>query len=168
MDSRIVWWPTLLHRAGDRPVLRFVAEGVRPSRHREVRRSVWTAAARLVPAAADLAGTFPDASGPNCFGTVLAAAGVPDVATEWIFPPRFEAWLAEHTEPVRDARPGVVLVWRNAEGSAEHAAVTIGEGYALSKPSQAWCSPRLVWTVPETITASRYPGVRLHRYLISA
>lgn len=56
--------------------------------------------------------------------------------------------------------PGVVLVWRGAEGVAAHAAVTVGDGYALSKPSQAWCSPCLVWTVRETITAVRYRDSR--------
>jgi hypothetical protein len=167
-DTRIVWWPSVLAAVGDRPVLDYVDEGVRPSRHREVRRSTWTATARLLPAAADLAGTYPPGSGPNCFGTVLAAAGVPGAASERVGREPFEEWLAERTTPIRgtdqDHELGVVLVWRNAEGRVDHGAVTIGDGYALSKPSQAWCSPRAVWTVPETIMAARYPGIRLSRY----
>jgi hypothetical protein len=56
----------------------------------------------------------------------------------------------------------------NREGMAEHAAVTIGGGYVLNKPSQAWFSPRVVWTVQETIAASRYRGVTLSRYFMAA
>ena len=64
--------------------------------------------------------------------------------------------------------PGVVLVWPDHAGLAEHAAITLGEGYILNKPSQGWFSPHLVWTVDETIAASRYQGVVLHRYLMTA
>ncbi|WP_152365640.1 hypothetical protein [Microlunatus speluncae] len=171
-DTRIVWWPTVLARVGDRPVLDYVDEGVRPSRHREIRSSAWTAAARLLPAAPDLAGTYPAGSGPNCFGTVLAAAGVPGAATKRVLQEPLEQWLVNRTTPIHrrdhDHHPGVVLVWRNSAGTAEHAAVTIGDGYALSKPSQAWCSPRAVWTVPETIMAARYRGLRLHRYQLDS
>lgn len=63
-----------------------------------------------------------------------------------------------------DQLPGIVLVWRTHQGWAEHTAVTIGDGYVISKPSQGWYSPHLVWTVPETIAASRYRGVILHRH----
>lgn len=171
-DTRIVWWPSLLARVGDRPVIDYVDEGVRPSRHREIRSSLWRAAARLLPAAADLAGSYAAGSGPNCFGTVLAAAGVPGAATKRVLQEPLEQWLVDRATPIRgrdrDHLPGIVLVWRNSAGVAEHAAVTIGDGYALSKPSQAWCSPRVVWTVPETIMAARFRGVRLHRYQLRA
>ena len=84
----------------------------------------------------------------------------------------FEQWLADNAAPIRattrDHLPGVVLVWRDVDGLAAHAAVTIGDGYALSKPSQAWCSPRLVWTVRETISAVRDRGITLSRYLLVA
>jgi len=119
-----------------------------------------------------VAGTFASASAPNCFGTVMAAAGVAGAESEWMTHEPFEKWLSEHAALIqstaRDHTPGVVLVWRGAEGLAAHAAVTVGDGYALSKPSQAWCSPRLVWTVRETITAARYRGLTLRRYLVSA
>lgn len=170
-DSRIVWWPSLVQRAGNEPVLTYVEDGVRPSRHREVNSSTWSAAERLLPGAAALAGTFPSASGPNCFGTVMAAAGVPGAESQWMVQEPFESWLAECAAPVRggtsrDHLPGVLLVWRDAEGLAAHAAVTIGNGYCFSKPSQAWCSPRLVWTVGETIAVNRYKGQTLNRYML--
>lgn len=169
-DSRIVWWPSLLHRVGDEPLLTYVEESVRPSRHREVDPTVWSAARHPLPGAADLTGTFAPASGPNCFGTVMAAAGVPGAESEWMVQGPFENWLAEHTVPIQgtatDHAPGVVLVWRAADGLAAHAAVTVGNGFALSKPSQAWCSPRLVWTVRETVRGTRYPGLTLSRHLI--
>jgi cell wall-associated NlpC family hydrolase len=102
----------------------------------------------------------------------MAAAGVEGAESEWVAREPFEAWLARHASRVHgtqlDHRPGVLRVWRNREGLAEHAAVTIGDGYVLSKPSQGWFSPRVVWTVRETIAASRYRGVTLSRYLMAA
>lgn len=169
-DSRIVWWPSLLRRVGDRPLLSYVENGLPPSRHREVTSAIWARAGQLLPGAADLAGKFPTASGPNCLSTVLAAAGVQAAESDWGQREPFEEWLAGHSVPVqgtkRDHRPGVVLVWRNREGLAEHAAVTIGDGYVLNKPSQGWFSPYAVWTVQETIAASRYRGVTLSRYFM--
>lgn len=171
-DSRVVWWPSLVRVVGDGPVFSYVEEGVRPSRHREVSPAVWSASRRVLPDAVDLAGTFAPASGPNCFGTVMAAAGVPGADSQWMLQEPFEQWLADNAMPIRattrDHLPGVVLVWRDADGLAAHAAVTIGDGYALSKPSQAWCSPRLVWTVRETISAARDRGITLRRHLLSA
>ena len=170
-DSRIVWWPSLLHKVGDEPLIFHVEEGVAPSRHREVTDATWAAARRVLPGAARLAGTFPDASGPNCFGTVMAAAGVEGAETRWMVQEPFETWLAQRSTPMegtaQDHLPGVVLVWRDTTNLAVHAAVTVGGQYCLSKPSQAWCSPRLVWTVRETIDANRRRGQTLSRYLIN-
>jgi len=171
-DSRVVWWPSLVGVVGDGPVLRYVEARVRPSRHREVSPSVWSASRRVLPDAVDLAGTFAPASGPNCFGTVMAAAGVPGADSEWMLQEPFERWLAANAVPIRatkrDHLPGVVLVWRDVDGLAAHAAVTVGGGYALSKPSQAWCSPRLVWAVRETVSAARGRGITVSRHLLGA
>lgn len=171
IGTRVVWWPSVLHSVGDQPVLDYVDEGVRPSRHREVTNATWRRTESLLPNAADLAGTFPTGSGPNCFGTVMAAAGVASAESEWMFQEPFEKWLAESARPIRgtdhDQNPGVIFVWRNADGLATHAAVTLGDGYALSKPSQSWCSPRLIWTVRETIMAARQPGSIICRYLLT-
>jgi cell wall-associated NlpC family hydrolase len=105
------------------------------------------------------------------FGNVMAAAGVEGAESEWVAREPFEEWLAGHASRVqgtkRDHCPGVVLVWCNRDGLAEHAAVTIGDGYVLNKPSQGWFSPRIVWTVPEIIAASRYRGTTLSRYLMA-
>ena len=161
-------WPSELRDRGDAPVIAFVQEGLRPSRHSEITPAVWARSAPLLPEARRLAGSFPSGSGPNCFGTVMAAAGVSGAEHEWMLQEPFERWLAAHCEPLtgpqRDSEPGVVLVWRNADGLASHAAVTIGAGHALSKPSQSWHSPRIVWTVRETIAAARQPGTRLSRH----
>lgn len=170
--QRFPWWPSVLAKAGDGPVIEYVEEGVRPSRHREVPAAVWRAARSVVPGAEALAGTFPDGSGPNCFGTVMAGAGVPGAESEWMVREPFEEWLARRTVPIRgtayDDSPGVVLVWRDAERLVVHAAVTIGGGWAFSKPSQAWCSPRVVWTVRDTIKVNRHPRETLGRYRITS
>lgn len=167
-ELRPVTWPSTPAAERRRRLVRYVEHGVRPSRHAEVAAESWSRCAGALPGARCLAGTFPEGSGPNCFGTVMAAAGVTGAEHEWMHQPPFEAWLADVCRPVRgtdhDDEPGVVLVWRDATGLAQHAAVTLGDGWALSKPSQAWCSPRAVWSVREGILAARYPGLRLERH----
>lgn len=125
--------------------------------------SVWRSAEAALPEVARLAGTFPDASGPNCFGSVMAAAGVAGAEAEWMMRQPFEEWLARSTAAGgRDENPGTVLVWRSAEG-AEHAAVTLGGGWAFHKPSQGWMSPRVVLTAADVVRSSRAQGLRLSR-----
>lgn len=171
VDSRIVWWPGLLRRVGDRPLLDYVEHGLPASRHGEVPPAVWEQARVLLPGAEARAGTFPAASGPNCFGAVLAAVQDGSTADRSQREP-FDLWLSTRTRPVRgtghDHQPGVVLVWRDRDGQAEHAAVTLGGGYAFSKPSQGWFSPFVVWSVRETIAASRFHGGVLSRHAVVA
>lgn len=163
-------WPSELIAADDDPLIRWVETGCRPSLHREVSDETWLHSARTLPRARSLAGTFPaDGSGANCFATVLAAAG-DDVADErWVQLSEFADWLREETTPVRgtahDTAAGTVLVWRENDELA-HAAVTIGDGWALVKPSQSWSSPRIVRPARELIKGWRYPGTRLERHRI--
>ena len=112
-----------------------------------------------------VAGRFPAHSGPNCFGAVLAAAGVDGADRVWMQREPFEAWLAEHTRPGGpDDGVGTVLVWRSRDGLVQHAAVTLGDGWALHKPSQGWMSPTKVLRVPEVKLSARTPGRLLHRH----
>ena len=155
---RFVWWKSLLSEAA--VVLpRIVSEDLGPSRHAEVR--TWPAE---LPRARELAGTFPDGSGPNCFGTVMAACGVDGAEEVWMQREPFEQWLAEHTTPGgRDDAPGTVFVWRDAGQAVQHAAITLGDGWMLHKPSQSWMSPRKVRTVGEVKRSTRTAGWRLQR-----
>lgn len=166
---RFVWWPSLLqgHRE---PVLgEYLRFGRRPSRHLEVPEDLWENAHATLPGARALAGTFPNASGPNCFGTVMAAAGRSEAAEVWMLREPFEEWLSSSAVPGgADDDPGTVLVWRSPEGLVEHAAVTIGGGYALHKPSQGWMSPRKILTVGDVIASARQRGRRLARYTLNA
>jgi hypothetical protein len=168
--SRFVWWPTLLRQAGDEPVVQFVDGRFQPSCHHQVPARTWREARHRLPGARVLAGTFAAGSGPNCFGTVMAAAGVPGAEHKWMLQEPFEEWLHTHARPHpgpgRDREPGVVLLWRDRTGLASHAAVTIGDGHALSKPSQAWFTPRVVWTVRDTIRQARSTGHTLERWLL--
>lgn len=164
------WWPDAL--GGDvAPIVEFIERDRPPSRHTDVSDATWDAAAALLPGARELAGTFAEGSGPNCFGTVMAAAGVESAATQWMQREPFECWLARHTQPVRgtavDHDPGTVLVWRDADGVVQHACVTLGDGWVLNKPSQGWMSPRFVWSVEQTKRHTREVGRRLHRYRIT-
>ena len=165
---RFVWWPDALREYGDVPLLRFVADDLLASRHTQVSPTTWERATAMLPKAQELAGTFADGSGPNCFGTVMGAAGVDDAAETWMLREPFEAWLRDATRPGGDdARPGTVLVWRDRDGLALHAAVTLGDGWALHKPSQGWMTPRKVLSVRDVKRRARQTGARLSRRTIS-
>lgn len=166
---RFVWWPSLLPD-DDREILaRAIPAGRRTSRHAEVVDTTWARCRRLLPDAHRLAGTFPWGSGPNCFGTVMGTCGVPDAADTWILQAPFETWLSQRTRPGGDdTSPGTVLVWRDDEGAPKHAAVTIGDGWAIEKPSQEWSSPRAIVAVRDVIVSARTPGWRLQRRTVSA
>lgn len=167
---RFVWWPSLLTPRNRRGVLsRFVTSDRLPSQHSEVPASIWRSAEPVLPAARRVAGKFPHRSGPNCFGTVMAAAGVPGADEVWMQREPFEAWLANAASATssRNAEAaGVVIVWRDASGEAHHAAVTLGSGWALHKPSQGWMSPSTVLRIQELIRSVRVNGLRLRRYVL--
>lgn len=159
--ARFVWWPSLVS-----PLVleRVVSSGGLACQRDLVPGEVWDAAAPVLPRARELAGTFPHASGPNCFGTVMGAAGVPGAEREWVWREPFETFLADRTgRGGRDDHPGTVLVWRDRSGRVQHAAVTLGGGWALHKPSQSWMTARVVLPVRGLIRYSRTRGWRLHR-----
>lgn len=169
-------WPSALSRDGDAALLAWVESGVRPSAHAQVSDRAWDHARQVVPGAQTLAGTFPTAgSGPNCFATVVAAAdGITSregtvTADEWMRTDDFAAWLSRRTAPWtgtgRDAAPGTVLTWTE-NGHLAHAALTLGDGWVLNKPSQSWSSPRLVWTTRDLVQSWRFPGTKLSRHVL--
>ena len=79
-----------------------------------------------------------------------------------------EAWLRERTRLLprhdTDGGLGVVHVWRNPDGLIDHAAVSLGGGYALHKPSCGWMSPTKVLTTRELMASARVPGRRVRRH----
>jgi cell wall-associated NlpC family hydrolase len=99
----------------------------------------------------------------------MAAAGIAGADDVWMQREEFEDWLAARTRTASgrdDSTPGLVLVWRGEDAAVEHAAVSLGAGWALHKPSQGWMSPTTVLTVREMIRGARAKGLRLHRYKI--
>ena len=161
---RFLWWPHLIKGHEKEVLIRYVEEGRLPSRHREVPDNVWNDLKFTLPGARSIAGSFPLASGPNCFGTVMAAAGVDGAAQKWTLREPFEEWLAQHSvSGGSDVKVGTVLIWRSESGLVEHAAVTLGGGWALHKPSQGWMSPVKVLHIPEVIRSARSNGRRLTR-----
>lgn len=165
---RFVWWPSIATGSTRRAILRRAVEHDQlPSRHREVSATAWKAVAALLPRVRELAGTFAERGEHNCFGTVMAAAGVHDPADTWVEREPIERWLANATAPTRgadaDDLAGTVLVWRNATGEIDHTAVTIGDGWAFEKPSQDWWRPRVVLAADELVRSKRSPGYRLER-----
>lgn len=166
---RFVWWRSLLSGCEEQVLKAHIEDGRRPSRHDEVPEKVWNSAARALPDARRIAGAFAQSSGPNCFGTVMAATGVVNADTVWMQRDPFEQWLSEKTRPNGDdAAPGTVLVWRSPDGLVQHAGVTLGGGWVLHKPSQGWMSPNKVLTVVECKASSREIGRRLERYTVLA
>ena len=158
-------WRTRDEEADLARLVRYLEEGRRPTRHREVGAATWRACEALLAGARALAGTFPGRSGPNCFGTVMGAAGVVGAAQTWVVREPFEDWLADATVAGgSDGDAGTVLVWRSPDGLVQHAAVTLGDGFALHKPSQGWQSPTKVLTVQEAKMSARAAGRHLHRY----
>lgn len=140
-------------------LVRWVEAGTRPSLHVLAEDHLQRASEGPLPRAGELAGTFPDGSGPNCFATVMAAAGDP-VDQDWVQTDQFQAWLDGSTRPSGSGdvgeSVGQVLVWHQ-DGELAHAAVTLGGGWALQKPSQSWSSPVLVWTVEEVVRSWLLP-----------
>jgi hypothetical protein len=166
---RFVWWPSVLDTDADAIVCRALATDGLRSRHLEVASKTWDECVEVLPAARDIGGSFPPSSGPNCFGTVMAAAGVAGAADVWMLQAPFLAWLASACRTGgRDDEPGTVLLWRDDKGLPVHAAVTIGEGWALEKASQAWSTPRAVLTVEDVIRTNRARGQRLERHCITS
>jgi hypothetical protein len=158
-------WPTEnAARDIDRAV-RYVEHGRRLSRHHEVTDAHWESIQTLLPGAHGLAGHFPRTSGPNCFGTVMGVAGVRSAATEWMQIDPFEDWLGASTRRGGSVdAPGTVLVWRDRNERAVHAAITIGNGWVIHKPSQGWMSPVKVLTVRDGMYSARSPGWHVTRY----
>lgn len=116
---RFVWWRSLLGGREEQVLQDYIEDGRLPSRHDQVPEDVWDAAARRLPGARRHAGTFPPGSGPNCFGTVMAAAGIVGADAVWMLREPFERWLAEKTRPGGDDdEPGTVLVWRSPDASS--------------------------------------------------
>ena len=173
---RFVWWPSLVAADPDGVLARVVesapdgaAPDGAPSRHAEVGPTTWQSSSRIVPEARRIAGSFPPSSGPNCFATVMAAAGVAGAEHECTLQEPFLAWLEAACRPGgHDEDPGTVLLWRDTDGAPVHAAITIGDGWALEKGSAEWWTPRAIRTAREVIKASRARGQRLERHRVAA
>jgi hypothetical protein len=164
---RFVWWPSMVAGQEERLVDAYVARGRPSSRHAEVERETWAEACPALPAAEEIAGTFPSTSGPNCFTTVMTAAGATITPDQWMKREPFDAWLdAACSRGGADDRPGTVLVWSSSDGLVQHAAVTLGHGWALHKPSQGWMSPVMALRLRELMAMCRTPGLRVRRWSI--
>lgn len=148
--------------------IRWIEDGLPASQHGEVSEATWRRARAILPEARRIAGRFPARSGPNCFGTVMGAAGVEGAANTRMQRESFERWLHDATiTGGNDDNPGTVFVWRGADGAVEHAAITLGDGWLLNKPAQTWSTPAMVLPVRDGINASRAPGRRLERHTIA-
>ncbi|MDN5727090.1 MAG: hypothetical protein L0G99_14340 [Propionibacteriales bacterium] len=157
-------WPSKRLDHDQQRTVRRVERGRPRSRHTEVTPAQWRQATAVLPGARMIAGTFPHRSGPNCFGAVMGAAGVPGAAEEWMQPDTFDDWLSTSTGPGgQDDEVGTVLVWRSEAALPAHAGVSLGGGWFLHKPSQGWMSPTMVLRVRDGKYRARAPGLHLTR-----
>ncbi len=160
-EAYFLWTPDALTGAA---LERVVSAGVPACQKPQVPKWVWKAAAAPLPRVRELAGTFSRHSGANCFGAVMGAAGMAGAENEWMQREPFEDFVRTRTRPGgADDQPGTVLLWRSADGLAQHAALTLGGGWAFHKASQVWTSPRLVLPVDTLKRAARERGRRLTR-----
>lgn len=163
---RFVWWRSLIAQDPVRILSRLISTDRLSSQHSQVGESTWRGCAETLPGARALAGTFPTGSNACCFSTVMTAAGADATGACDSLDP-FRDWLSTACRPGGDdRRPGTVLVWRDRSGDLVHAAVSIGEGWALEKPSQEWHSPQAVAAIRSVVRTSRMAGQRLERHTI--
>jgi hypothetical protein len=161
-----LWWPgewQALKQSGQRRELlaRLTADRL-PCRRAELTRAQWQQATRYAPALRRWAGSWAAHSGPNCFGAVMAACGVPGAGEVWMMVAPFVRWLegaagpgqpldppgADATPTVNPA-PGTVLLWRDGQGQPQHAALALDAGLLHQKEAQSWNAPRQVMRWPE-------------------
>lgn len=160
-DARFLWTHELLT---DAVLKRVISAESLPCQKTKVPQSVWESTSVALPRVRELAGTFALHSGANCFGAVMGAVGVNGAEHEWMQREPFEKFLDERTRSGGDdTQPGTVLLWRSADGLAQHAAVTLGGGWTYQKASQVWTSPRVVLAVGDLKLIARQRGHRLSR-----
>lgn len=160
-------WPTSSVGYDRTRAISFVKRAVHPVDHVPPSDAVWRRAAEVLPDARRLAARFPRGSGPNCFGLVMAAAGVAGAEGEWMQREPFEHFLRERTIPGgNDLLPGTVFVWRDGDGHVAHAGVTLGDDLYLHKASQGWMTPSIVLRVRDGIIAARTPGQHIERHTL--
>lgn len=126
-----------------------------------------------------LAGTFAPHSGPNCLGTVLAAATrsphlALSIAGHWLHPEVFLRGLAERGYQATDlpaeadAMPaGAVINFVDESGRVQHAAYYLGDGLVLNKDAQSWFTPRQILRLPDFLHAWSEDGLAHQIYVRS-
>ncbi|WP_424951357.1 hypothetical protein [Deinococcus sp.] len=167
-----VWWPStwqaLTPQARWEWLRGFLEEDRPPCRRRELPTAQRDLLRRRFPELPRLMGSFAQGSGPNCFGSVMAACGVPGVEGLWLHAPLLLRWLNRVASPsdTLDAC-GTVLVWRDAAGKAQHAALSLGDGWLFHKEAQAWFAPRQVVRLQDALTRWHQDGWTVSGYALS-
>lgn len=154
-DGLVVWWPSLFATLSDATQARLLADFASddrpPCRRAELSPEHWRRALRAISGIPSRAGTFHPDSGPNCFGAVIEAFTGRHITrrTERY---EFETWLgARVAGPGAAEELGTVLLWRDDHNALQHAAVSLGDGYAFHKEAQTWWSPWQVVRLTEVI-----------------
>ena len=171
MGQARVWWPqtwkALTPDARWKRLKRFLEDDRLPCRRHDLTLMHRRALRRRFPALIPLLGTFAPDSGPNCLGSVMTACGVPGVQQLWMHGPPFLRWLERVSVPSDDlAAPETVLVWRDADGVLQHAALSLGHGWLFHKEAQAWFAPRQVVRQQGALDRWRHEGWTVSGYAL--
>ena len=170
-DGLFLWWPALwrtLSADSRREILLYLlSEDRLPHRGNDLTSEHWNSVDRLFPNVRRLAGTFARQSGPNCFGTVMAACGVPLAEEVWMHREPFLRWLDAFTGPSEEQDSlGTLLVWRDNHGQLQHAALSLGSCWVLQKDAQSWMAPRQIVTLPDVLSRWNEPGWSVGAYAL--
>jgi hypothetical protein len=112
--------------------------------------------------------TFPSRNGPNCLAAA-AAAFTQDIGfiEEWMHPERFSELLEDNryirvnTEELEKLD---VLVWKNQQEQAVHAAILLNNKYCFNKHGQTMYNPWQVLTVTDVIDSWSRKGFQMEIY----
>ena len=165
------WWPAawkaLTPDARWAHLKTFLETDRLPCRRRELTPAHRRELLARFPALMPLLGTYAAESGANCFTSVMAACGVPGVTDLWMHSPPFLRWLdrAAALSDTLDAE-GTVLVWRDAAGVTQHAALALGHGWLFHKEAQAWFAPRQVVRLQDALERWQHEGWTVSGYAL--
>ena len=158
-----VWWPglfaTLSSSNQARVLARFVSDDRPPCRRGELTADQRERMHQNLPGVPARAGTFAADSGPNCLGAVIGAFTGEFVSTR-TERDTFMAWLDQRRPRQGDAPDmGTVLLWHDEQNTLQHAAISLGDGYAFHKEAQTWWSPWQIVRLSEVVERWQDVGV---------
>ncbi|WP_409254107.1 hypothetical protein V1502_09485 [Bacillus sp. SCS-153A] len=112
--------------------------------------------------------TFSTKNGPNCLAATAAGfSRDPNIIEEWMHPDRFfnlleqHQYFQHHCDHLKDRD---VLVWKNEQEQAVHAAFLLNSRYCFNKHGQTMFNPWQVLPVEQVMKSWNQDGYRMDIY----